>query len=258
MTESQRNRINAIIEEGYRFDLGDYISRGFTLFQKSAGNFIGFAFLAGMIIVVASLVPVIGSLLSNLILTPALLVGGYLAADKLNRDEPLEFGTFFKGFDHVGQLALAALVTNLIIFASVIPMFIVWYLTGTFDWVIGAIDNPLATVEPPAFPFWSFLLLAPAVYFAIAYSWAYHFIVFYGMEFWDAMETSRKVISKKWGLFFLFFLVLGLLVGLGFLVFFIGVLVAFPVLMCANYAAFADVTELLVEAEDDLVEHLID
>jgi hypothetical protein len=41
-------------------------------------------------------------------------------------------------------------------------------------------------------------------------------------------------------------------------VFFIGVLVAFPVLMCANYAAFADVTELLVEAEDDLVEHLID
>lgn len=258
MTESQRNRINAIIEEGYHFDLGDYIRQGFTLFQKSAGNFIGFAFLAGMMLFVAGLVPVIGSMLGNLILTPALLVGGYLAAHKLNRDERLEFGTFFKGFDYVGQLALAALVTNLIILASIIPMFIVWYLTGTFDWVWSTIDNPLATSEPPAFPFWSFLLLAPAVYFGIAYSWAYHFIVFYEMEFWGAMETSRKIISKKWGLFFLFFLVLGLLVGLGFLVFFVGILVAFPVLMCANYAAFADVTELLVEAEDDLVEHLID
>ncbi|MCR9100577.1 MAG: hypothetical protein NXI25_11530 [bacterium] len=37
MTESQRNRINAVIEEGYRFDLGDYISRGFTRFRKSGG-----------------------------------------------------------------------------------------------------------------------------------------------------------------------------------------------------------------------------
>ena len=257
MTESQRNRINAITEEDYHFDLGDYISRGFTLFQKSAGNFIGFAFLAGMILVVASLIPFIGSLLSNLILTPALMVGGYLAAHKLDRDEPLEFGTFFKGFDYLGQLALAALVTNLIILSSFIPMLIVWYLTGTFDWVWNAIENPLATAEPPSFPLWSFLLLAPAVYFSIAYSWAYHFIVFYGMEFWDAMETSRKIVSKKWGLFFLFFLALGLLVGLGFVLFFIGILVTFPVLICANYAAFADVTELLVETEDDLVEHLI-
>lgn len=258
MTEPQRNRLNTLIEEGYRFDLGNYISQGFALFQKSAGNFIGFAFLAGMIIVIASLIPLIGSLLTNLVLTPALMVGGYLAAHKLNQDEPLDFGTFFRGFDYLGQLALAALVTNLIILACFIPILLVWYMGGSLNFFWELYLNPLAEPEVPSFPLWSLLLLAPVLYFSIAYSWSYHFIVFYEMEFWDAMETSRKVIGKQWGLFFLFLFILGLLVGLGVLLFFVGVLVTFPILICANYAAFAEVTGLLEEAEDDLVEHLID
>lgn len=258
MTEQQRNRLNSIIEEGYTFDLGTYISRGFALFQKSAGNFIAFAFLAGIIIVVASLIPFIGSLLTNLILTPVLLVGGYLAAHALSKSEQFEFGTFFKGFDFVGPLASAALVTNLIVFAAFIPMLLVWYMNGAADWFYQVIENPVLVDAPPNIPFWSFILLAPAVYLGVAYSWAYHFIAFYGMGFWEAMETSRKIIGKKWGLFFLFFLILGLLVGLGFLLFFVGVLVTFPVLMCASYAAFEDVTGLLSEQEDDLVEHLVD
>jgi hypothetical protein len=258
MTESQRNRINKLIDEGYEFELGEYISQGFGLFQKSAGNFIGFAFVAGMIILAASLIPVIGSLASNLILTPALMVGGYLGAHTLHRDQPLEFGTFFKGFDYIGQLALAALVTNLIVFACFIPLAAVLYMGGALNFIWELYLNPLAEPEIPNFPLWSLLLLAPVLYFSIAYSWSYHFIAFYKMEFWDAMEMSRKIIGKKWGMFFLFLIVLGLLAGLGFLLFFVGILVAFPVLMCANYAAFADVTGLLQEEEeDDLVDHLV-
>lgn len=59
-------------------------------------------------------------------------------------------------------------------------------------------------------------------------------------------------------MFFFFFLVFGFLVGLGFLVFFVGVLVVFFVLMCVSYVVFVDVMELFVEEEDDLVEYLID
>lgn len=66
------------------------------------GNFIGFVFLVGMIIVVVSFVFVIGFLFSNLILIFVFLVGGYLVVDKFNWDELLEFGIFFKGFDYVG------------------------------------------------------------------------------------------------------------------------------------------------------------
>ncbi|NRA48123.1 MAG: hypothetical protein HRU12_03250 [Phaeodactylibacter sp.] len=258
MTEQQRNRLNAIITEGYPFDLGAYLSKGFSLFQKSAGSFIGFTFLTFIIVFIASLIPLIGSILTNLILTPALIVGGYLAAHTLSKDEPLEFGTFFKGFDFIGQLASAALVTNLIIFASLIPMFLAWYFSGTLDWIIEAFNDPISLDEPPSFPMWSFILVAPAVYLSIAYSWSYFFIAFYGMGFWEAMETSRKIISKKWGLFFLFLFIMGLMVGLGLLFFIVGVFVTFPVLICASYAAFEDVTALLTEHEDDLVDHLVD
>ena len=72
------------------------------------------------------------------------------------------------------------------------------------------------------------------------------------------METSRKIISKKWGLFFFFLFIMGLMVGLGLLFFIVGVFVTFPVLICASYAAFEDVTALLTEHEDDLVDHLVD
>ncbi len=257
MTEQQRSRLESIIEEGYTFELGHYISRGFELFQKGAGNFIGFAFVAGIILVIAGLIPFIGSLLSNLILTPALFVGGYLAAHKLNLGERLEFGTFFKGFDFIGPLATAALVTNLIVLVSMIPIFIVWYSSGLMTWFSELLVNPMVINETPEFPIWSLVLLAPTVYLSIAYAWAYHFIAFYGMNFWEAMESSRRLISKQWGMFFLFFLVMMLIVVAGFLLFFVGALVAIPVLMCANYAAFAEVTDLLREEAPDIADHLV-
>lgn len=257
MTEQQRNRLESIIEEGYTFKLGHYISRGFELFQKGAGNFIGFAFVAGIILVIAGIIPFIGSLLSNLILTPALFVGGYLAAHKLNLGERLEFGNFFKGFDFIGPLATAALVTNLIILLSLIPLLIVWYSNGLLTWASELMINPMVINDLPEIPMWSLLLLVPMIYLSIAYAWAYPFIAFYDMNFWEAMESSRRLISKQWGMFFLFFLTLGLLVVVGFMLFFVGALVAIPVLMCANYAAFAEITDLLKEETPDITDHLV-
>lgn len=66
------------------------------------GNFIGFVFLVGMIIVVVSFVFFIGFLFFNLVFIFVFLVGGYFVVYKFYWDELLEFGIFFKGFDYVG------------------------------------------------------------------------------------------------------------------------------------------------------------
>ena len=55
-------------------------------------------------------------------------------AHKIRRSENTEFGDFFKGFDHIGQLALTALVQSLIILGSMIPFFFIAKDSGLSEW----------------------------------------------------------------------------------------------------------------------------
>ena len=61
------------------------------------------------------------------------------------------------------------------------------------------------------------------------------------MEFWDGMEFSRKLITKKWWNIFGFTLLLALINILGALVLLVGLLFTIPLTYCAIYAAFDDI-----------------
>ena len=62
-----------------------------------------------------------------------------------------------------------------------------------------------------------FVLYIPFIYLSIAWSLTTPFVVFGGLDAWSAMEASRKVITKKFGMVFLFFFVWGLLFMAGLL-----------------------------------------
>lgn len=258
MNENQQKKLQEVLDYGYQFQFGNYISKGFDLFRMNAGGFIGFAFVAGLIVLVANFIPFIGAIASSFFLTPPLLVGAYLVAHKLNKGESTEFGDFFKGFEFVGPLAAATFVMTMIILASLIPMFIAWGTSGFFMWMMDAMSDPLGAGDPPSFPAWSMILAIPAIYLSIAYGWATMFIAFYRMGFWEALEMSRKLITKQWFIIFLYTLVLGLIASAGFILLFVGILATYPIMLCAQYAAFADVTQLMEEAESDIVEHLVE
>lgn len=249
MESTVQQKLQRILDQGYEFRLGDYIGQGFSLFQKQIGLFMGFTLVFFLIVIVANFVPIVGPIAVNLFLTPPLICGFYLVADKLRRGESVVFNDFFKGFDSLGPLALAALVMGLIYVICMVPVFAVVGFSlflGDFS----SLDH---------FPFWAFLLVAPLVYLAIGYSWTNMFIVFYKMEFWPAMEMSRKIITKHWGMIFLFSIVIGLLAGAGFIALGIGILATVPVALIASYAAFADVTRLAeVDNADEIVDHLVD
>ncbi len=258
MDEHQQAKLEELIDYGYNFNFGDYISRGFELFQKNIGGFIGFTVLFLIIVMVASFIPVLGSFAVQLVLGPALTVGFYLVANKIDKNEECVFGDFFKGFDYVGQLALAALVMGLIMIACLLPMFAAIGFLGGFDWLINFEENILNGMEFPNFPFWAFVFVVPMIYLGVAWQWTNLFIAFYNMRFWDAMEISRKIITKQWFIIFLFAIVIGLIAGFGAIFFLVGMLVTIPMMMCAQYAAFADITQLLEEEKADIVDHLVD
>ncbi len=260
-------KIERIIEEGYDFKFGDYISRGFDILQKNFGGFILFSLLSVLIMGVVIFIPILGLLAVLLLLGPALMAGIYLVAHKVWRGEHTEFGDFFKGFDYAGQIVLVTLVSFLIGQILSIPYYLAnselysWYM----DMFQVMMNDPASFADfaemgqPPQPPFWTYLLMLPSIYISVAYNWALQFVVFYKMGFWDALEASRRVITKKWFMVFLFLIVIGLIMAAGFIVLCIGVFVTFPAYLCMNYAAFEDVTQLNAEPQegDDIEQHLI-
>lgn len=241
-------RIREIQTRGYDFAFGTYIERGFHIFGQQAGLFIAFTLVYLAILGFSNIIPFVGPLGANIILSPCLMAGYYLVAQKINAGErQIEFGDFFKGFDHLGKLAVVAVFTSLILAASMIPF-------GIFVFASLFSGDLTPTFSPGVF-----LLLIPPIYLAISYAAAPFFAVFYNMEAWEAMEASRKVISKKWFTVFLFAIVLGLIASLGFVVLFVGILVAIPVIALAQYEAFSDIMQLEQEEneDDEVMRHLV-
>ena len=262
----ENQHVKRILEEDYDFNFGDYISEGFKILGKNLGGFVVFGLLAGIIIMISSIIPILGSIANSLVLTPALIAGIYIVANMVDREEDREFGDFFKGFNYVPQLALVALVTGLFTGLALIPFGLAN--VNMAIWVKDLIVNSdsLATNPDllfegyPGFSGWTTILLLPSIYLSIAYAWAPLFVVFHKLNFWDAMEASRIIITKKWFLVFLFSIVIGLIAVLGFLGFCIGILFTYPAAMCMVYAAFADVTRLneIQEGGMDIADHLVE
>lgn len=82
------------------------------------------------------------------------------------------------------------------------------------------------------------LLIIPGIYLAVSYSFAIPLIVDQNLDFWEAMETSRKTVSKCWGSVFALLILNGLVALLGILCFGVGIFVALPVIMCSRTYAY--------------------
>ena len=262
MNGDSKARIEQIIQGGYDFKFGDYISRGFDIAKKNWGGFIGYTILFLLLTSVISLIPYfIGQIANSIFISPTLTVGFFIVANKLWKGENTEFGDFFKGFDFIGQLALTALVQILIVIAAIIPFYFAVKDSGLVEWYMEFLNDPVGMqgVVPPFPESWTYLLLLPAIYLGIAYSWSYMFVVFHKMQYWDALESSRKLITKKWFVFFGFYIVLGLIATAGIIALCVGLLFAIPAIYCMMYAAFEDVTQLNAGSDeaDNIEQHLI-
>ncbi len=207
-------RVRDIVDSSYQVNIGDYFSRGWALFTRNPGNLIGFMVLSGLISLFSTFVP-----FSGLLLTP-LTAGYYIFIFRTIKDEPAEFGDFFKGFNFFLPIVISSILIGIFV-------------------LIGTI-----------------LLILPGIYLAVGYLFVIAFIVDKDMHFWQAMEVSRKLISKNWFSFFGFILLLGLLNFVGALLLFVGLLVTVPWTMCMLAAAYADIVGLEpAEGEPVVVEY---
>jgi uncharacterized membrane protein len=84
----------------------------------------------------------------------------------------------------------------------------------------------------------SLILMAVLLYFLIGLMLAPYFIYFFNINAGQAIFLSRAFVKKNWWQYFIFYLLCGLCILVGFLALFVGIFIAIPVIRLAYYRLF--------------------
>src|SRR5450432_1982205 len=86
-----------------------------------------------------------------------------------------------------------------------------------------------------------FCLILPGIYLLVAWCFTLALIIDKGLDFWPAMELSRKMVNKHWWKMLLFLLVMAGVLLVGILCCGIGFFIAAPVAIAAFMYAYEDI-----------------
>ncbi len=138
--------------------LGDYLKTGWGLFKRYPGGFIGFFLVYFLIQMVLSLLPYIGGVASFAVM-PALIMGNFIVSAKLLQNHTPKFSDFFLGFRFFVPLLLTGLISGVLTALGLVA------------------------------------LVIPGLYLMVAYLFAYSLVVDRRLDFWPAMELSRRTVT---------------------------------------------------------------
>jgi uncharacterized membrane protein len=183
--------------------LTHYFKTGWSLFKQYPGGFVGFCLLNLAIQLALRTIPYMGAVASFAVTSP-LFMGNFIVSSKLLQGQTPDFRDFFSGFQFFLPLLFLSLVAGIFI-------------------GIGTI-----------------LLIIPGVYLAVAYLFASYLVVDRRMDFWPAMELSRRTVTPRWFGYLAFMLLMVCLNLAGASLLGLGLLVTIPLSFCTVTAAYAD------------------
>lgn len=222
------------------FDLFSCLSRSFELWKNNFLPLVGVTLLTLIVQMVAGMIPIVG-FLSGLLLSGVFYGGLYYYYLGKIRGEGREIGDVFAGFTKAFvPLMLTGLLINLISFALAAIF---------FGPVVVAVFQAALSATPETFEFptmsgvavaWMMLGIVPMFYLNVAWTFAFALVIDQGLSPWTALETSRRVITRRW--FSLFFLLIcaGILGMLGVIGLGIGVVFTIPLFFGAILYAYDD------------------
>ena len=209
---------NQVLEQDYMLNIRSCVRRGWKLLRANFWPFVGITALLMALLSFAASVggnalhrgPAgnssgpITTVFALLIFGP-LLGGLFLYVLKKIRGEKATIETVFSGFSK-----------------RFLHLFLAGFVTALLEWV-------------------GILFILPGIYLVIAWAFAVPLVADKQLDFWSAMETSRKVITKHWWKFLGFALVSILLLFLGALAFGFGIFVTIPLVVASWMHAYEDI-----------------
>jgi uncharacterized membrane protein len=186
--------------------VGEVLSKSWGLFKENAGNLIVLFIVYFAVVffanVVLGFVPLIGWILSTIVST-VMLAGIYYAYLKVLKGEATTVNDMFSSIKEVlGDLAVMAIIKTVFI-------------------TIGFL-----------------LLIIPGIYLVVSYLFAELLVIDKKMDAWEALEESRKRITKNWFSYFALLIVLAVINFLGFIPLGLGLIVTVPLSLMAIVVAY--------------------
>jgi len=186
---------------------------------------------------------IIGSVVPPAILLGPMMCGIYLALFKTRRNEPIEFGTLFKGFDFFGDSLIATLLHVVPILIIVIPAYVIFYIS-----MIGviAVSNGEPNVAAllsllGAFAVFWLVIMVVAIVMSVIFTFAYPLIVDRRLSGINAVKLSiRAGFANFWRLLGLLMLT-GLMSFVGLLFCYVGAFFVLPISFAAIATAYEQV-----------------
>jgi hypothetical protein len=221
ITIEQKEKIDNLISYGYDLNVGSYIKQAFRMYLKYFWGFIGITAIVTAIgfldyfphnsiwgnseifkhLELFVLAPIIGALTS-------IFYAGYnFGGQKIYFNQKHSFEDFFRGTNYWKDLALAY-----VIYYALYLIFI--YIPGhdSIYIILLKITGKNLTPENSYLPFLSknlwlgIIFIIVGIYFSVSFKWVQQLIIFYNMNFYEAMLYSLRLITKRW-FAFLFFLI---------------------------------------------------
>ncbi|SHN27092.1 hypothetical protein SAMN04488057_11571 [Cyclobacterium lianum] len=201
-----KKHLDQLTAGNYDFDIEAAFRKGWDTFRKVGIYSVSFALLIISVQFLFMMYAPEYLFVFSLFLAGPLFAGFYLVANKVSQGEPIQYPDFFRGFGYY------------------IPVILVW-IVGQFLTVIGV-----------------FALVLPGIYLLVAYMFGILISLFFGLDFWNSLEYSRKIIHRQWFKFFTFGFFLALINIAGALLFGIGLVISIPVTYYAIYHVFESIT----------------
>jgi uncharacterized membrane protein len=181
-------------------DIGSAISRGWELVRDNMGVMVGATVLGWVIAIGAGIVPILGWAVGIVLIASI----DYMILRRI-RGEAIQVGDVFAGFSIAFmQLALCGLIKSV--------------LTS-----IGML-----------------LCVLPGIYLAVGYVFALPLIIDKKLDFWPAMEVSRRVVHHHWWSVFALAIVAGIVAVAGILACCVGILITIPIANSAFMFTYED------------------
>jgi len=203
----KKNNLEQLIAKGYDFDIEHSYRSGWEMFKAKTLYSMAYATLILSIQFLFVLYLTDIAFVFSVFLAGPLYAGFFLVANKISRNEEVVYGDFLNGFQYY------------------IPVMMVW--------VVGQILVAFGLV----------FLVIPGIYLMVGYLFALLMAIFGGVDFWNALEYSRKLIHARWWKFLLLVLSLIVLNIIGILLFGVGLIVTMPLTYYIIYCLFEEITQ---------------
>ena len=203
--KSGKTLADEILARGYDINMSEYLSRAWTLLKSDFWSIAGVYLLFLLMVIAIGAIPGVGYI--SWVFTGVFTGGFWVFMLKKIRGEDAEVADLFAGFKQPRfvPLLLAGLIASVLVMVGLI------------------------------------FCILPGIYLSIAYLFAFPLAADQGLEAWDAMECSRRVVSRCWWVWLGFAILLGLLAVAGLLALCIGIVVTAPLTMLAQGYAYEDI-----------------